>query len=171
MSLAIEAAIKREDWKGARRLLQRALDKEPDSHWLITRLGLTYYEEYDYKRALALEQKAHKLAPRCPLVSWDLAGTLDMLGRHREAIAVYRRIVRRKINSLAFGDCGEGLRWSRQLVADCWYRIARCSHKLGRNSEAIRCYKRHLEMRSGGIGSIYPIKDARQELQELLKRK
>src|SRR5271163_3121791 len=101
MSLAIEKAIRRDDWKGARRLIRTSLRQQPDSHWLITRLGLTYYEERDYKQAFKIGQRAYRLAPKCPLVLWDLAGTLDMLGRHREAIAIFRRLVRRNIKSLA----------------------------------------------------------------------
>jgi putative addiction module component (TIGR02574 family) len=131
-------------------------------------LGLTYYEEHDYQRALTIGQRAYRLMPRCPLVLWDLAGTLDMLGRHREAIAIYRRLVRRNIKSLAFGDCGEGLGWARSLVADCWYRLAGCASKLGRRTQAIRCYKQHLVMRGPGCRSIYPIKNVRKELRECL---
>lgn len=88
MSREIEDAIKRDDWKGARQLVRAALRQQPDSHWLLARLALTYYEEFDYERALAFGQQAYELAPHCPLVLWDLAGTLDMLGRHRDAIAI-----------------------------------------------------------------------------------
>jgi hypothetical protein len=42
MSKEIETLIEMEDWKGARQLIRVALRKEPDSHWLLTRLGLTY---------------------------------------------------------------------------------------------------------------------------------
>src|SRR4051794_28575233 len=118
MSRGIESAIKREDWKEARRLVRAALRRQPDSHWLIARLALTYYEEFDYERALTIGQQAYKLAPNCPLVLWEMAGTLDMLKRHREAIPIYRRLVRRGVESVAYGDCGEGLAWARGLVAD-----------------------------------------------------
>ena len=168
MSLAIEKAIERDDWKGARSLIRASLRKEPDSHWLVARLGLTYYEEYNCKRALTLQQRAYSLAPHCPLVLWDLAGTFDMLGRHREAIAIYRQLVRRNIKSLAFGDCGEGMGWTRGLIADCWYRLASCESKLGRRTQAIHCFNKHLEMRGPGCRSIYPIKKVRKELRESL---
>ena len=69
----IEEAIQQEDWMTARRLVHAALRRDPNSHWLLTRLGLTYYEQYDYKRALLYAKRAYKLAPGCPLVLWDLA--------------------------------------------------------------------------------------------------
>jgi len=66
----IEDAIQQEDWPTARRLIRAALRREPESHWLLTRLGLTYYEEHNYERALVSDHQAYQLAPRCPLVLW-----------------------------------------------------------------------------------------------------
>ena len=109
MSREIEAAIKRDDWHGARRLIRAELRRQPDSHWLLTRLALTYYETFDYKRALAIGLQAYELAPQCPLVLWDLAGSYDMLRRHRDAIPIYRKLIRRGVESIAYDECGEGL--------------------------------------------------------------
>lgn len=119
----IETLIAAEDWKAARRAIQRMLRKEPNRHWLVTRLALTYYEQRDYETALAYSEKAMKLAPHCPLVLWDYGGVLDMLGRKREAIQVFRRLVRRGAQSLAYCECGEGIGKARALVADCLYRL------------------------------------------------
>ena len=171
MSSAIENAIRRDDWKGARRLIRAALRRQPDSHWLVTRLSLTYYEEHDYERALIIEKRAYEVAPHCPLVLWDLAGTFDMLGRHRKAIAIYRRLIRRGVQSIAFGNCGEGLAWARSLVADCWYRLAICQTEIGRRTDAVSSYKRHLAMRGPGCHSIYPLKDVRRRLHTLTTTK
>ena len=162
----IENAIRRGDWKVARRLVRAALRRQPDSHWLFARLSITYYEEFDYRRALTIGQQAYALAPRCPLVLWDLAGTLDMLGRHREAMPLYRRLIRRGVESVAFDDCGEGLALARGLVADCWYRLAHCEHELGRRARAVHCYEQHLAMRGPGCRSIYPLRDVRRELRD-----
>ena len=53
MSKAIESRIERNDWRGARRLIRSELRRKPRSHWLLTRLALTYYERRDYRRSLA----------------------------------------------------------------------------------------------------------------------
>jgi tetratricopeptide (TPR) repeat protein len=68
MSKEIEKLIAAKDWKDARKLIRAALRKKPDSHWLLTRLGLTYYEEYNYEKALFYSGQALELAPNCPLV-------------------------------------------------------------------------------------------------------
>lgn len=169
MSHRIELAIKQSNWPKARRYVLADLRKEPASHWLISRLALTYYEERDYERSLVHSKRAYKIAPYCPLVLWDLAGTYQMLGRYQTAIAAYRRLLRRGINTLAFGPCGEGVAWARGLMADCWYRLARCHKENSRRAEAIRSYRKHLALRGPGCRSIYSIRDVRRELALLLR--
>src|SRR5262245_20839579 len=131
MSEEIEKLIAAENWKAARTLIRVALRKKPDSHWLLTRLGLTYYEAYKYEKALFYTERALELTPNCPLALWDYAGDLDMLGRTREAIYIYKKLVKRGVEGIAYGDCGEGLAWARGLVADCLYRLAKCYDELG----------------------------------------
>jgi tetratricopeptide (TPR) repeat protein len=126
----IEALIEIDDWKGARKAIVSRLRKEPQSHWLLSRLALTYYEEFEYEKALEIETQALKLAPKCPLVLWGYAGALDMLGRERKALRVYQRLVRRGVESIAYGECGEGLALARGMVADSFYRMADCYEAL-----------------------------------------
>ena len=166
MSREIENALEKEDWKEARRLARSALHRKPNDHWLITRLSLTYYEQFDYRRALAIGRQAYRLAPRCPLVLWDMAGTLDMLQKYRDAAIIFQRLIRRGIESIAFDSCGEGLAWARGLVADCWYRLARVYGKQKFRRKAVRCYLQHLSMRGPGCRSIYPIREVRREFHE-----
>ena len=171
MSKEIEELIDAENWKGARQLIRAALRKEPDSHWLLTRLGLTCYEERNYEKALFYEAQALRLAPRCPLVLWDYAGTLDMLGQNRKAIAIYRKLIKRGVDKIANGECGEGMAWARGLVADCLCRIAKCYEKLGEQKKALSYYVRHLERRGPGSRSIYPIGEVKRVVRELGSRK
>jgi tetratricopeptide (TPR) repeat protein len=168
MSKAIEAAIRKEKWKEARRLIRADLREKPDSHWLLTRLGLTYYEERSYRTSLSYSQKALKLAPLCPLALWDYAGSLQMLGRHRMALRVYRQLLSRGAAQIAHGDCGEGRGRARGLMADCLYRQAQSYRKLKQPKSAIDAYRRHLRMRGSGCRSIYAVRTVRKELAELV---
>ena len=170
MSIAIEKAIALEDWAEARSLIKIELRQFPDSHWLITRLGLTYYEERQYKRALRYSEKAFSIAPKCPLVLWDYAGCLEMLERTEEAIIIYKRIIRRGINQIAYGDCGEGKGRARGLIADCHYCLAHCYQDIGKVKEAQQEYMRHLSLRGPGCNSIYDINTVRKEVLNLKKR-
>ncbi len=171
MSKAIESKIKRHDWRGARRLLRAELRRDPTNHWLLTRMSLIHYEQHHYRRALSYSRRAYRLAPWCPLVLWDHAGDLDMLGRKREAIAIYRRLVKRGVRSIATGRCGEGLAWARGLVADCWYRLASSYRTLGRQRAATNAYRQHLRMRGPGCRSIYVAADARKQLRQIQEKR
>ena len=161
----IEAAVRGHDWLGARRLIQRELRSKPTDHWLVSRLGLTYYEQRRYRKALEVARQAYRLAPRCPLVLWDYAGTLQMNGRHRDALSVYRRLVRRGIDSVANGPCGEGRARATALVADSLFRMARSLEALGKPRAALNAFEKHLDLRGPGCRSLYSLKEVgrRQE--------
>jgi len=158
--------IRGEKWKKARQLIRAELKERPDSHWLLTRLGLTYYEERSYGPSLSYSKKALKLAPECPLALWDYAGSLQMLGRHRMALRVYRQLLTRGIEQIAHADCGEGRVWARGMIADCFYRQAQSYKKLKEQKAAIDAYQRHLRMRGPGCRSIYAVRTVRKESSE-----
>ena len=168
MSKAVEAAIRSEKWKSARQLIRAELKEKPDSHWLLTRLGLTYYEERAYRKSLSYSRKALRLAPHCPLALWDYAGSLQMLGRHSMALRVYRQLLSRGVEQIAHGDCGEGRAWARGLMADCLYRQAQSYTELKEQKAAIDAYRKHLKMRGPGCRSIYAVRTVKKELSELV---
>jgi tetratricopeptide (TPR) repeat protein len=167
MTSNVERLIDTEDWPAARRAIRGELRSDPKNHWLLTRLGLTYYEEKDYRKALEFDRRALAEAPDCQLVLWNYAGTLQMLKQTQDALGIYRRLVRRGISKIACDDCGEGLAWARGLVADCHYRMAGCYRTLRRPAMAIRCLTSHLALRGPGCRSIYPLPTVRKELQKL----
>ena len=170
MSKTIEIAIRANKWKEARLLIRAELRRNPESHWLLTRLSLTYYEQYDYRRALSYSRRALQLAPHCPLVLWDYAGDLDMLGQKKTAMKIYHKLIRRGTRSIAHDECGEGLARARGLVADSFYRLAHCHLDLGQHREAVACLRKHLRLRGSGCQSIYPSGGVRKELKKLAIR-
>lgn len=168
ISKRIESHLAREEWQEVRRLVMRALKKSPNSHWYLTRLATTYYEERNYAKALLIEEKALKLAPECPLVLWDYAGSLDMIGKHKEAIAIWKKLLKRGVARIASGECGEGVRWARSLLNDCRYRIALAYWDIGNLSAALKFLRAHIAHRAPGIPSIYPLPTVNEKLTALL---
>jgi len=166
----IEEAIGRDDWDRARLLIRQWLRREPNDHWLLTRLGLTYYEQKQYKRALHYELKALQIEPYCPLVVWDYAGTLDMLGRKKEALSVYRWLTSWGEERVAHGRCGEGIQAARSLIADCFYRIGTILEEQGQRKRAIAAFREHLSRRTRGTRSIYPLSKVKRRYAKLSSR-
>jgi tetratricopeptide (TPR) repeat protein len=166
----IEDAIESDDWGKARLLIRKSLRHEPNDHWLLTRLGLTYYEQKQYKRALYYENKALQIAPYRPLVIWDYAGTLDMLGRTKEALSIYRWLASWDEERLAYGPCGEGVQAARSLAADCFCRIGAILEEQGQRKRAITAYREHLSRRTRGTRSIYPLAQVKHKCLSLSSR-
>lgn len=119
---------------------------------------MTYYEERNYNKALEFDERAYKIAPNCPLVLWDYAGTLQMLHRHEESLKIFRGIISKGIDRIANGECGEGRAWARGLIADCHFRISLLYETLGNEDLSFKELDKHLSLRGPGCRSIYPLK-------------
>jgi tetratricopeptide (TPR) repeat protein len=165
----IEKYIRQNEWDKAQQVILQELKKYPDNHWLLTRLSTTYYEQKQYKKALKIVESALKQAPKCPLVLWDYAGTLDMLGRQDDAIKIWNALLKLGIDKIACGECGEGLRWARSLLNDARYRIAISYWKQRKIGMAEKFMRLHVENRKPGIPSIYKLLNVRKELSRLQK--
>jgi len=157
----------KEDWNRAIELNSRLLKNEPDNHWLITRLSSSYYEARQYRKALFLAKKALSIDPYCPLALWDYATSLDMLERESEAILIWKKLLKRGAERVAYGDCGEGIRWAESLMNDCRYRIGRSYVRMGKISTGKKYYKMHLNHRKAGLPSLYSRREVEAQLRKL----
>jgi tetratricopeptide (TPR) repeat protein len=166
----IEKAVAAEDWAGARKLIKAELRSAPEDHWLMSRLALTHYEQRHYKRALNWDVRALLEAPYCPLAIWGYAGTLEMLGRYNASISLYRYLLSWGEEQLAYGDCGEGIRRARSLLADCHFRIASIWERKRQWKRAVAEYDIYLSKRKNGWGSIYPIRDVKASYAKVLAK-
>jgi tetratricopeptide (TPR) repeat protein len=167
----IEKAIAVDDWPRARKMIQHELKRDPNDHWLLSRLALTYHEQRQYRRALHFDVKALQIAPYCPLAIWGYAGTLEMLDRDKEALQLFRWLVSLGEQDLAYGECGEGIRAARSLIADCHYRIARIWEGMGQRKKALTSYAEHLSRRQRGTRSIYPFREVNARYKQLVNQK
>jgi tetratricopeptide (TPR) repeat protein len=166
----IDDLIDAEQWEPARALIEKALKKEPQSHWLLTQLGETYYEERQYKTALDLLLRSRDILPGCPLTLWHLANTLDALGHSGEAVRLYTWLLRSK-NTAKDDPCWESSAWADALKTDCVYRLGLCFKHLARNGLAAYCIRKYLALLAVGSEGSYSIDDARGHLQELHENK
>jgi tetratricopeptide (TPR) repeat protein len=166
----IDGLIKSEQWAKARALIEKELKREPDSHWLLTQLGETYYEQRQYKKALGLLLKSLDIVADCPLTLWHLAGTLDALGYHTGALRIFTWLLESRKTS---GDdpCWESAAWTDALKTDCVYRIGICLQHLARKDRAEACFRRYVDLLLAGAAGSYPIDDAVKRIRELARGK
>lgn len=165
----VNAFFERKKWKAAQRVIERALENLPEDapirHWWLSRLSAALYEQHQYADALENARLAESINPKCPLVLWDMANALDMLGKEREAIAVYSRILARKAHAIARDDCGEGLAKAQGLIADCKYRLSLCHADLGDGQNALRYAQEFLKDLLRGAAGIFTLDDLRKLLE------
>lgn len=171
----IERLIAQGEWSAAQKVIEKQLAKEPDDHWLWSRLSAVKYEQRNYEGALADAEKALAIVPDCPLALWDYAGALDLLDRPREALAVYRELLRRGDEQMETPDedadeCWEGKEWTAALLTDCAYRAAGCLAKRGDSVAAEDMYRIFLALVEEAPG-IYTRKEARARLRRLRRQK
>jgi tetratricopeptide (TPR) repeat protein len=172
----IENLIRKSEWAQARIAIQKQLVKEPDDHWLWSRLSAVKYEQRDYQGALEAAEKALKIVPDCPLALWSYAGAVEMLGEPDEAKRVYSRLFHRGRGQLKNPDedakeCWEGPDWTAGLMADCMFRIAGCLAKAGQRANAVEVYREFLSLHDLGVPSIYSRADALTRLKKLMPSK
>ena len=162
----IEKALDAEQWIAARKLIKEELKRDPKDHWYLGQLASTYYEQRNYKRALYWIVVALQEAPYCPLLIWDSAWTLAMLDRNHEALLLYRWLLEWGEDRLAYGECGEGIRWARALIADCHYRIACIWHEKRQWKRSSAEFENYIALRKTGYGSIYSLREVKGQYAE-----
>jgi tetratricopeptide (TPR) repeat protein len=155
LSDRVNALFQREAWKDAEGILERALKKAPDDHWLLTQLGAALYEQRRYRDALRHLESSLAIVPDCPLTLWHLAGTLDALDRPTEAVDLYLRLVRSTVSPLD-DPCWESVAWADSLKTDCVYRIGVCYQRLGHPWQAKNYFRTYLNLLSRGLSGTYP---------------
>ncbi len=166
-SRQIERLIQRKKWQQARALLQDELVFAPADHWIWLTLGLTYYEQKQYEKALACSKRAIELEPNCPLALWHYAGCLFMTGQESSAYAIWSLLLSRDLEDIAEGECGEGMDWAMQLVNDVHFRLGRYFEWKNDPESARASYEKYLHNRAHGVGSIYDERQARLRIADI----
>ena len=131
-------------------------------------MGVTYYEEERYRDALAPLLSSLKIVPDCPLTLWNLAGTLDALGKPEEAIPIYTRLLR-SAKTAADDPCWESKDWTDSLKTDCVYRVGVCFLHMKRRESAEHCFRQYVQLLLAGMTGSYPIEEAVSHIREVHK--
>lgn len=162
----IDDLLHAEKWLEARKLLEKELKTDPQHHWLMTQIGVTFYEQRRYKEAFERFQASRKIVSDCPLTLWNLAGTLDALGEFSRALTIYRWLLQTS-KSPDDDPCWESQAWTEALKSDCVYRIGVCFQHLGKRQKARDCYAQYLHLLSIGMEGSYLIDDVKRQWQTL----
>lgn len=165
-SKKIDGLFDDDKWREARRLLEEERGKKPESHWVVTQLAVTFYEERQYRNALKLLLCSVNLKSECPLTLWNLAGTLDALGRSKDAQTILEWLLTSK-RSAEDDPCWESKQWTELLKADCLFRIGDTLRHQGDMEAAEKWYRKYLELLLDGVKGSYSIEEVGGAIQQL----
>lgn len=161
---SISSLIKRtetpEEYAKLAEVIQKEIKEEEkkedyDGHWLYATLGMCYHGQYKYDLAIETLEIALGIAPRCPLALWYYATSLYQLEKNDESLEVLDKLLKRGVNGIAYGQCGEGVRWSKAMLNDC--RFVKSLNYFAKDDfkNAKKWAKLHLRFRNQGVKSIY----------------
>ncbi len=153
-------------WAKARKLLEEEREKEPRDHWVVTQLGVTFYEEHRYQESLELFLASLQIVPDCPLTLWNAAGALDSLGRHSKAVLIYTWLLKADASPRK-DPCWESDHWADVLKTDCVYRLGLCFEHQGKRETAEKCYRQYMNLLATGIEGTYPVDDVLAKVRRL----
>lgn len=139
--------VEADRWHAASRLIREELRVSPGDHWLLFLLAFAYHADGKFSKALQMTTKGLAVAPQCPALLDLKAEHLGALKRTKEAIQIYRYLIRRGVRSIASDECGEGLRWAKALVNDCRFKLACLYCDIGDRPRAKRYLRIHLRCR------------------------
>lgn len=162
----VNECFRLEKWAEARAVLERELEKEPQNHWIVTQLGVTYYEQRRYQEAVDLFLESKEIVSDCPLTLWNLAGGLDALGKHSAALSIFTWLLQSRV-SPSDDPCWESVDWSETLKADCIFRIGVCLQNLGKKQKSEQCFRQYLNLLAMGIEGLYSLEDVKRHIQTI----
>ena len=155
-------------WQVLKTYLIEMKMKYPSEYFICTELSNTYHMLGMYKESEQASLEAMRLEPNDVLVVYNYAVALYSNEKFSEAIVQLNRILKRKINTIAYGVHGEGLKWAMSIKNDSLYLKAICQLNLGKLKEAYKLIVKHLAQRRRGVYSDFTKKQVTRKEQYII---
>ena len=146
---------KDEKWDEIITILNKEIIKYPKEYWLYTTLSEVYFIIKKYEESYYFAEKAMQIQPKDMLVVYNYGHALSKIGKHKEAIVEWDKILNKNIEDIAYGKYGEGLRWAKSMINDARFEKASSLISLGKKSESISLIREHLAHRQRGLPSYF----------------
>jgi tetratricopeptide repeat protein len=155
-------------WQVLKTYLIEMKIKYPSEYFICTELSNAYHMLGMYKESEQASLEAMQLEPNDVLVIYNYAVALYSNEKFSEAIVQLNRILKRKINTIAYGVHGEGMKWAMSIKNDSLYLKAICQLNLGKLKEAYKLIVKHLAQRRRGVYSDFTKKQVTRKEQYII---
>ena len=156
------------NWQVLKTYLIEMKIKYPSEYFICTELSNAYHMLGMYKESEQASMEAMQLEPNDVLVVYNYAVALYSNEKFSEAIVQLNRILKRKINTIAYGVHGEGMKWAMSIKNDSLYLKAICQLNLGKLKEAYSLIRKHLAKRRRGVYSDFTKKQVKRKEQYII---
>jgi tetratricopeptide (TPR) repeat protein len=155
-------------WDSERKVMQRFLKRKPNDSYVLRKLANTYYEQGRFSEAEKVLSRAYRLANKNALNIWAYAIVLENLNRTKEAIRLFKTILRMSSKSIFSKiDTDEDETIGEELKMDSMYCLGECYLDLGQRTEARRWLKSFIAKRIKGSPSQFKISQAKRKLASI----
>ena len=155
-------------WQVLKTYLMEMKIKYPSEYFICTELSNAYRMLGMYKESEQASLEAMRLEPNDMLVVYNYAVALYSNEKFSEAIVQLNRILKRKINTIAYGVHGEGMKWAMSIKNDSLYLKAICQLNLGKLKDAYKLIVKHLAQRRRGVYSDFTKKQVKRKEQYII---
>lgn len=155
-------------WQVLKTYLIEMKMKYPSEYFICTELSNAYHMLGMYKESEQASLEAMRLEPNDVLVVYNYAVALYSNEKFSEAIVQLNRILKRKIDTIAYGVHGEGMKWAMSINNDSLYLKAICQLNLGKLKEAYKLIVKHLAQRRRGVYSDFTKKQVTRKEQYII---
>lgn len=140
-----------------------------DRHGVLIERAVRLHNRLRYTEALPLAEEAYRIAPACPVVLYNLANTLHMLGRGARARTLLQRLVATSADSLRRACPANGS--PRSFQVDAHYLLFEVElYRTGAWRESVAHARRHLRLRTRGLRSVWTRRAIERRIVDLRAR-
>lgn len=118
------------------------------------------------KNTYKLAEKAYAFMPYDPLVMYSFAGWANNMHKYREAIRIYKKILRKSENSLSKHPEIGNIDTSKGFKLDTCVRIGECYMGMDDYASAIPFFIKYINNKRKNIPSEYKMKAVKEYLRE-----
>lgn len=129
-------------------------------------LDYLFNTKEDNPKAFQIAKEAYGSAPNDPNVLWSFAAWNNNMCKYEEAIELYKKILKKRNNTLAKHTDAETLDGAKGFKLDVCVRIAECYMSAGDYEHAISYLKKYLGKKNKDIPSEYGIRKVKSYLKE-----
>jgi tetratricopeptide (TPR) repeat protein len=155
------------EWDKVQLIVSRQPEVVKSNSWIFRELAWGMLECGKMDQAMRYGELAYQASPGNVFVIWEFASILWEGGEDRKAISLFKRILRKKPQTIRRMFKGKSEKLAVAFQNDCRFRIGLAYHYMGESALSLKWFSRYIENREAGVSSDYSLVEARRTVATL----